>query len=691
MSGNPQNTAQGISQALERFNPPQREAATSVLGPMLVIAGAGSGKTSVLTTRIAILLSQGVPPERILALTFTKKAAEEMRSRIVAMQGDAARRICMGTFHSVFIRFLRPFANRINFPENFTVLDEDDSLACLKRCMAEVLNENRPPKESWTKEQAARYAEEDREYKPKLIREVISMCKNDLVTADAYAADPVQRDRDARAGRPLLWKIFLSYRDACHRMAMMDFDDLLLYTDMLLANNPDVLAILAGGFDFILVDEYQDTNLAQYSILRRLTWINKNICVVGDDSQSIYAFRGARIENIIHFKDDYPGCRTVKLEQNYRSTRNVVGAANNLIAKNEGRIPKTCFSEAEKGAPILLKKTATEKDEARYIADSILERVRGGKRWSDFAVLYRTNAQSRAIEDAMVKARIPYTVYSGTSFFSRQEVKDVMAYFKLAVNPNDNESFARVVNKPVRGFGATALQRLFGIAASWGVSLWDAACNPEIEFCGFAPKAMLGLRAFTENVGECIRAASELGAHEAAALISDRAGFYDAYAAEGDEESRKRADNIRELIDSVRAYEEDTQAYNATQPADRRDAPTLAGYLQNALLLSNADTGDSASEKVSLMTVHCAKGLEYDTVFIAGMESRLFPLKIDGTAFEQEEERRLFYVAVTRAKRELILTRAESRMKFGQRKPAHPSPFIKEIMSKDARGAKDDY
>ena len=678
------DTAHTIAPLLERFNPAQREAATTTLGPMLVNAGAGSGKTSVLTVRIANLLSQGVPPERILALTFTKKAADEMRSRIIALQGDTARRICMGTFHSVFIRFLRPFAQRINYPANFTVLDEDDSLATLKRCIREIVTDRRPPKEQWSKQDVLRYKEEDSAYKAKTIQSIISRCKNDLVTADAYAADPEQQRRDTRAGRPLTGRIFVAYRNACHRMAMMDFDDILLYTDMLLANNPDVLGMISGSFDYILVDEYQDTNVAQYTILQRLTWLNKNICVVGDDSQSIYAFRGARIENIIRFEKDYPGCRVVKLEQNYRSTKNIVTAANNLISHNANRLEKECFSGSERGGDIILKAADTEKDEARFVADTIQAKMReGGRQYRDFAVLYRTNAQSRAIEDALVKARIPYTIYSGTSFFGRLEVKDLMAYFKLAVNPNDNESFARVANKPARGFGDAAMRRLFEVASAWGVSLWQAATSPQIQLCGFSQRTLAGLMNFVENISECMDLAARVPAHEAATRISDATGFYDAYERDADEESKKRADNLRELVDSVRSYEEDCEARNRDLPAEQQEKPTLAGYLQNTMLLSNADNEEAGEDKVSLMTVHCAKGLEYDTVFVTGMEKGLFPLQFEGDDFEEEEERRLFYVAMTRAKRELLLTRAVSRLKFGKRKEAKPSKFLKEFRTRE--------
>ena len=671
-----------LEEFISKFNPAQKEAVSNTDGPMLVIAGAGSGKTTVLTTRIALLLEKGVAPERILALTFTKKAAEEMRARVIAMEGDAARRLMMGTFHSVFIRLLRPFAPRIAFPENFTILDEDDSLSCMKRCVDDIVGAGRPPKETWSKAQAELFKEEDKNYKPKAIHNIISACKNELITADRYANDQAQYARDKKAGRELTGKIFLAYRDACHRSAVMDFDDILLYTDMLLANNPDVQAMVAGAFDYILVDEYQDTNTAQYSILKRLTWINKNICVVGDDSQSIYAFRGARIENILSFQKDYPGATVVKLEQNYRSTKMIVGAANNLITRNEKRLPKVCFSDAERGDSISLRTCADEKEEAANIADQITAMMASGNHtYGDFAVLYRTNAQSRVIEDAMVKARIPYTVYSGTSFFERMEVKDVMAYFKLAVNPHDDESFLRVVNKPVRAFGTAAQKRLREIALQWGMSLYDTASNPSIDLCGFAAKALEGLKAFIATLNTFRVAAATLSPYDAATRIVDETGFYNEYIKDGDEESLKRADNIRELTDSVKSYEEDVEARNEATQDGPKETADLSGYLQNIMLLSNADTGEDDGEKVSLMTVHCAKGLEFDTVFVAGMEENLFPLRIENTQFEEEEERRLFYVAVTRAKKKLCLSRAEQRLKFGKRERANRSKFIGELTS----------
>ncbi len=669
-----------LQQSIEKLNPAQKEAVLTDKGPMLIIAGAGSGKTSVLTTRIARLMSTGVPPERILALTFTKKAAEEMRSRIISMEGESARRITMGTFHSVFIRFLRPNASRLNFPESFTILDEDDALSCLKRVIEETVAKGWPEKERWSEEMKKEFKSRMTTYSPKLVRDVISACKNDLVTVEAYCSDANRIEADKASGRPLLGEIYRRYRDTCHRMCVMDFDDILLYTDMLLANNPDVLGVIAGAYDHILVDEYQDTNKAQYSILKRLTWLNKNICVVGDDSQSIYAFRGAKIENIFNFEKDYPGCKVVKLENNYRSCRNIVLAANNLISHNDERIPKVCFTDKEKGCPIVIKSTYNEKEEAQYVADSIAERHGGnGHSYRDFAVLFRTNAQSRAIEDALIKRRIPYVVYSGTAFFERAEVKDMMAYLKLSVNPHDDESFRRVANRPTRGLGDSAIRKIADVARAWNTSLWTTVNHPQFPFLGFPPKMTAAVEAFRTLLWKAIRIASEQPAYAAASAISDLCGLEEQLKAQGDEESLQRADNIRELVDAVRSYEEDNEARNATLDEESKEPSTVAGFIQNAMLLSNADTDDGTDDKVSLMTVHSAKGLEFDTVFITGLEEGLFPLSIEKTAFEREEERRLFYVAMTRAKNELILARAEKRMKFGQRLDTRPSVFLSEL------------
>lgn len=664
-----------LKELIENFNPAQKEAISSLEGPELIVAGAGSGKTSVLTARIALLLQNGVPPQNILALTFTKKAAGEMKERIASFSGEPAKYLMMGTFHSIFARILRRYAPFVAFPPGFTILDEEDSAAFLLQASKRILNHGRKPEDEWTEGERKAFAEADEPYKTRTLRNIISSCKNELMTAEAYCRSEERQVADRLCKRPKTGEIFTEYRNECHRSAVMDYDDILLYMDMLLANNPQVCREIAEYFRYILVDEYQDTNKAQYSILKRLGQWNRNICVVGDDSQSIYAFRGARIENILNFRKDYPDCKVVKLEHNYRSTETIVEAANRLIEYNENRIEKTCFSTRGRGGRIQVKEISDDRYESEYIAAAIAG-IKGrnpDRKWSDFAVLYRTNAQSRSLEDALVKKRIPYTVYSGTSFFERMEVKDVLAYLKLAVNPQDDAAFRRVVNKPARGLGENAMKRLSDIANSWGLSLWDTLTNPQFELLGgyFQPRALEGFRKFRDTITEAREYASTLGAYDAAAKISDLAGFYQSYMNENSEEGMNRADNIRELIDAAKEYE--------TEPGNEGNA-TLSGFLQDVALISNADTGSEGDDKVSLMTVHCAKGLEYRTVIIAGVEEGLFPLRIEGTQQEEEEERRLFYVAVTRAKDELIITHTSQRMRFGKRKPQKPSTFINQLV-----------
>lgn len=673
-----------LNELIQRLNPPQKEAVMNVYGPELVIAGAGSGKTSVLTARIALLMEMGVPPERILALTFTKKAAEEMKSRIVDLQGDSARRLRMGTFHSVFITFLRPYAHFLGFKQSFTILDEDDSLSCLKRCIKAVVCADRPDEDDMTEEQAKYYKTIDKIYDPKVIRNAISSAKNKLITADAYASDRNRLSVDARNGRPLLYQIFLEYRNACFRSSAMDFDDILLHTDMLMAMYPAVGQEIASQFDFILVDEYQDTNMAQYSILSRLTASNKNICVVGDDSQSIYAFRGAVIENIFRFNSEFPGTKVVRLEQNYRSTQTIVNAANRLISHNEGRIPKKCFSRSEKGSAIKVHECQNEKHEADFIATVILNKMKYEKMaYKDFAVLYRTNSQSRALEDSLIRKGIPYVIYSGVSFFERMEVKDLLAYFKLAVNPDDDESFMRVVNKPVRGVGAAAVKKIAELAMSMNVSMWKAVNSSEIYSAGLSKKAYLGLDEFKVKIARFNEYAETLTAYEAVYAISNDVDFYNEYKNGATDESKQRAENIRELVDSVKYYDEDLIQKNKDLADEFQERSSLTGYLQSVMLLSNADTDPDNTDKVSLMTVHCAKGLEFGCVFIAGAEKGLFPIEIEGTQNELEEERRLFYVAVTRAERHLFVTHAKERMRFGKKSKCEGSQFIDELMEKD--------
>lgn len=664
-----------LKELIDNFNPAQKDAISVLEGPQLIIAGAGSGKTSVLTARIALLLERGVPPERILALTFTKKAAGEMKERIASFQGEKASRLMMGTFHSIFARILRQYAPLVSFPSNFTILDEDDAISFLQQSVKRVLYCGRKPESEWTEGERKAFAAADEPYKSRTLKALFSSAKNELVTADKYASDEESYRIDVASKRPLTRQIFIEYRNACHRSAVMDFDDILLYMDMLLANNPGVCREIAVRYQYILVDEYQDTNTAQYSILNRLADWNRNICVVGDDSQSIYAFRGARIENILNFRKDYPDSRLIRLERNYRSTETIVEAANRLIENNEYRIEKTCYSKRGKGAQILVKELDDDRREADYIAGVIAGKKsrEPDRKWSDFAVLYRTNSQSRIIEDALVKRRIPYVIYSGTSFFERMEVKDTLAYLKLAVNPDDDAAFRRVVNKPARSLGEAAMNRLSDIAASWGFSLWNTLNNPQFELLGgyFTPKALEGFKRFRDTVIEAGEYAKDFGAYDAATKISDMTGFYKDYIAENSIDGQNRADNIRELVDAAKNYE------------NENPGGTLAGFLSDVALVSNADTDDGDGDKVSLMTVHCAKGLEYRTVIVAGAEDGLFPLHISNTEKEVEEERRLFYVAVTRAKDELVITHASYRMRFGKRKMQKSSDFIKEMNEED--------
>ena len=678
---------EALNQYIENLNPAQKEAVLNTRGPELIIAGAGSGKTRVLTTRIALLMEQGVLPERILALTFTKKAAEEMRNRIIEIEGNAGRKLRMGTFHSVFISFLRPYAHYLGFPENFTILDEDDAQSWFGRSIKNVLisdtkvSDPDKPQDEIEAEQELLMKEIGKSYKPKQCFSRISFCKNELITVQDYLSNWDLQNQDSKAKRPLLGKIYENYCNTCFRSGVMDFDDILLYTDILLANFPQVCNEIAASFDYILVDEYQDTNKAQYSILRKLTANNKNICVVGDDSQSIYAFRGARIENIFNFKEEYKDCKIIRLEENYRSTQEIVEAANKLITHNSQRIPKTCFSNAEEGEPIEFWELENEKDEANHIAQTIVQSMKKeGYSYKDFAVLYRTNSQSRAIEDGLIRKNIPYVIYSGTSFFERMEIKDQMAYFKLAVNPNDDASFRRVVNKPARGVGETALRKLSEYANSKDMSLWNAINDAEFQTfgIGLSKKPMAGIFSFIDKINECRQICRTKSAYAAAYDIVNIAGLFHELQEDGSEDAKNRADNIRELVDAIKSFEEEVEEANKNLddlPMDN----SMSSYLQNVMLLSNADTDKGDDNKVSLMTVHCAKGLEYPFVFVAGMEKNLFPLNIDQTRDEIEEERRLFYVAVTRAKKHLMLTKAKQRMRFGKREYSKDSQFIDEL------------
>jgi DNA helicase-2/ATP-dependent DNA helicase PcrA len=666
------------STILEGLNSEQKAAVSCVDGPVLIVAGAGSGKTRVLTSRIAYILEQkDLDPSRILALTFTKKAASEMKERIALMVGERkARRLYMGTFHSVFIRFLREFSASLGYPETFTIYDTSDSVSAIKACLKELQLD-------------------DKVYKPKDVLSRISMAKNNLVTAEAYRRNPNALQNDASAKKPRICDIYQKYSEKCRQAGVMDFDDILLNMNILLRDNPAALESIAGRFDYIMVDEYQDTNVAQYLILKKLSQFHRNLCVVGDDSQSIYAFRGAKIENILNFKKDYPQHNVFRLEQNYRSTKVIVDAANSVIARNSARIPKECYSMGAQGEKIKLIQAYTEQDEAVLIASAILSRIQSERaEYQDFAILYRTNNQSRALEEALRRRNLPYMIYSGNSFFERAEVKDMMAYFKLVVNINDDESFKRIVNKPARGIGDTSLSALTAAASNHQVSLFKAAFCDDLESFGLKPPAVKKIREFCNMIKDLTLMSNEKDAYTVAKRIADDSGLYLSFKLDTSIEGQSRTANIEELVDSIKLfidekngeYLEDMQAEGEISDGTEltaEDFPvvTLGDYLENASLLSAVDVSDEeSSNKIALMTVHSSKGLEFPYVYVAGMEENIFPSGgFMASESEIEEERRLFYVAMTRAKKVLQLSFASSRLRNGKTESNSPSRFIKEI------------
>ena len=666
------------STILEGLNSEQKAAVSCVDGPVLIVAGAGSGKTRVLTSRIAYILEKGCDPSAVLALTFTKKAASEMKERIALMVGEKkARRLYMGTFHSVFIRFLREFAESLGYPSAFTIYDTSDSISAIKTCLKELQLD-------------------DKVYKPKDVLSRISMAKNNLVTPAAYRRNSTAIQNDAAAKKPRIVDIYDLYAHKCKQSGVMDFDDILLNMNILLRDNPVALETISGRFKYIMVDEYQDTNFSQYLILKKLSESHKNLCVVGDDSQSIYAFRGAKIENILNFKKDYPAHHIFRLEQNYRSTKVIVDAANSLIARNSARIPKECYSMGEEGEKIRLIQAYTEQEEAYLIASSIVARIQSEHaEYKDFAILYRTNAQSRAIEEALRKRNLPYMIYSGNSFFERAEVKDVMAYFKLAVNVNDDESFKRVVNKPARGIGDTSINALTAAAVRHETSLFKAAFAEDLEAFGLKGPAIKKIREFCQMMNRLAVRAQKDDAYAVASAVSMDSGIFMHYKSDTSIEGQARTANVEELLNSVKNYieEKHNEIFEEMQ-ADgsvaegvelaSSDLPvvTLNDYLENVSLLSAVDVEDEedGNNKISLMTVHSSKGLEYPYVFVAGMEENIFPSGgFMASETEIEEERRLCYVALTRAKKVLMLSFAQTRMRNGKHESNSPSRFVREV------------
>ena len=654
------------SPILAGLNPAQRDAVIHYDVPSLIIAGAGSGKTRVLTSRIAYMIEQGVAPERILALTFTNKAAEQMRTRIAQMLPDnRARRIRMGTFHSVFSRILRENAELIGFPQSFTIYEPADSRNLLKTIVRELNLA-------------------DEKYKPNVLASRISYAKNCLVTPGAYLASANYAAEDRQAQIPEFGNIYNIYCQRCKHNGAMDFDDLLLQTNILLRDHPDVLRRYQEQFEYILVDEYQDTNYAQYIIIRRLSQLHSRVCVVGDDAQSIYSFRGAKIENILSFKKDYPSAMVFKLEQNYRSTRTIVEAANSVIARNHKRMEKHCFSEGAVGEKIRILKAYTDREEAEMVVSDLREKIREtGDRWSDVVILYRTNNQSAVLEDNLRRRGVPYRIYKGSSFYDHKEIKDLLAYIRLVINPRDDEAFRRIVNYPARGIGETTVQRIAQLAAAQGSSMWEA-----VDALVAEPAADAVQRTIARKVAEfvaMIRALSlarnEKGLYDFGLEIASRSGILAAYRAENSPEATSALDNIEELLNSMQLFKEqrDAEIRGGERQADEES--TIEEWLQQVMLMTDMDKDDpEEDDKVTLMTVHSAKGLEYKYVYIVGLEENLFPSQRAAESPDGiEEERRLFYVALTRAKVQATISYAETRFKWGNMEFSRPSCFLREI------------
>ena len=659
---------QVVEQIFKGLNPAQYQAVSDIEGPQLIIAGAGSGKTKVLTCRIANILSQGHDPASILALTFTNKAAREMKERIASLIGEGrARRLYMGTFHSIFIRFLRDEAELLGFPKTFSIYDTTDSRNVIKACIKELQLD-------------------DKIYKPNEVHSRISMAKNNLVTAESYGRNSTLIQNDSAAKKPRIWEIYREYAKKCRQAGAMDFDDILLYTNILFRDFPDAMERIRSRFKFVMVDEYQDTNYAQYLIIKKLSGIHQNISVVGDDAQSIYSFRGARIENILNFRKDYPQAKEYRLEQNYRSTQTIVNAANSLIAKNKMQLKKKCFSEQERGDLIEIISAYTEQEEGFLVASSIMDQVRRTHEpYSSFAILYRTNAQSRVIEEALRKKNMPYKIFAGHSFYERAEVKDMLAYLKLVSNIKDDEAFKRVVNFPPRGIGDTSLGRLKEAAASKELSMFEAIKVVNLEEFSIKAGTATKMKHFVEGIESLRDKMDYTDAYTLAMEVNGRFGILDHMKLDTTLEAQGRVQNVEELFNSIKEFVEDGEAEYEQLAQEGEDIPivTLDLYLENVSLISDLDGKDNEEDKnkIALMTVHSSKGLEFPYVYIVGMEENLFPSQGMGMATEQdiEEERRLFYVAVTRAGKGVKLSYAQSRTKWGNHVSNPPSRFIKEI------------
>lgn len=635
---------------LAGLNPSQRAAVEQTEGPVMIVAGAGSGKTRVITYRVAHLIRKGVDPFNILVLTFTNKAAKEMRERIKQVVGAEAKNIWMGTFHSIFARILRSEAELIGYPRNFTIYDTDDTKSLLRAILKEMNLD-------------------DKLYNVNHVYGRISSAKNNLISPQEYNKNDAIQAEDRSNGRAQLGQIYFTYAQRCYRAGAMDFDDLLFKTNVLLNKYPETLHKYQHQFKYLMVDEYQDTNFSQYLIVKRLAAVNENICVVGDDAQSIYAFRGANIQNILNFQKDYPDVKVFKLEQNYRSTKMIVNAANSIIANNKNQLEKNVFSENEDGDKIKVTRAFSDNEEGKLVAEAIVqERSLKNLRYKDFAVLYRTNAQSRSLEEALRKLNVPYKIYGGTSFYQRKEIKDLIAYFRLVYNPNDEEALKRVINYPRRGIGDTTVERLMVAADQNQYRLWDVVVNAHQFLDGRSAAAVAN---FATMVQSFQVVAKNHTAFDTAMHIAQHSGILKNLYEDKSVEGLARYENIQELLNGIKEFSE-------REDIEER---SLDVFLQDVALLTNDDNDKNPdADTVSLMTIHSSKGLEFPVVMIVGLEENLFPSQLAlNSRSELEEERRLFYVAVTRAEKKLFLSYATSRYRWGTLNNCEPSRFLDEL------------
>ncbi len=634
---------------LAGLNTEQRAAVQQIHGPVMIIAGAGSGKTRVITYRVAHLIASGVDPFNILVLTFTNKAAREMRERIMHLVGAEAKNIWMGTFHSVFAKLLRVEADKIGYPNNFTIYDTDDSKSVLRAILKEMNLD-------------------DKLYSVNFVLNRISAAKNNLISSQAYQQNEQLQADDFSSGRGMMGKIYETYVQRCYRAGAMDFDDLLFKTNELLRDHADVLNKYQHKFKYLMVDEYQDTNFSQYLIVKKLAAVNENICVVGDDAQSIYAFRGANIQNILNFEKDYPDLKIFKLEQNYRSTQNIVNVANSIIANNKEQLKKHVFSEKEKGDRIKVMRAFSDNEEGKMVAEGIMqERSTKGLKWHDFAILYRTNAQSRSMEEALRKLGIPYKIYGGLSFYQRKEIKDLIAYFRLTFNPNDEEALKRVINYPKRGIGDTSVDNIIVAADRNGITPWEVIIN-SAQYLNRAPAALPAFATMIQSFQVLVKTQS---AYEAALYIAQHSGVLKDLYEDKSVEGLNRYENIQELLNGIKEFSE----------REDIEEKGLEVFMQDVALLTNDDNDkDKNADTVSLMTIHSSKGLEFPNVYVVGLEENLFPSQMSlNSRSDLEEERRLFYVAITRAESKLSISYATSRFKFGTLINCEPSRFLDEI------------